>query len=174
MVASGIKNVCVHKVLFAPGVEKEFPLLRVLADVADVGRAAKDWPKLNFIIYHSAYRHVGGDPAVALSEWEKTGRISWVSDLAEIPAKYGVGNVYADLGQLFAFSTIVQPRLAAALMGTLVKGLGADHVIWGTDPGWTGSPPSQIEGLRPLEVPEDMQENQRFAALGPAEGPIKT
>src|SRR5262249_58803559 len=55
MVKAGIKNVCVHKGLFAPGVEKEFPRLRGFADVADVGQAANDWPQLNFIIYHSAY-----------------------------------------------------------------------------------------------------------------------
>jgi uncharacterized protein len=39
---------------------------------------------------------------------------------------------------------------------------------------WTGSPQWQIEGLRRLEIPEDMQKNHGFAALGPAEGPIKT
>jgi uncharacterized protein len=54
MVKAGIRNVCVHKGLFAPGVKKEFPHLRGFADVADVGQAAKDWPQLNFIIYHSA------------------------------------------------------------------------------------------------------------------------
>ncbi|MBV8651105.1 MAG: amidohydrolase family protein, partial [Alphaproteobacteria bacterium] len=107
-------------------------------------------------------------------EWNETGRISWVSDLAEIPAQYGVSNVYGDLGQLFAFSTVVQPRLAAALMGTLVKGLGADHVIWGTDAVWTGSPQWQIEGLRRMEIPGDMQEKYGFKPLGPADGPVKT
>src|SRR5260221_5914145 len=173
-VKSGIRNVCIHKGLFAPSVEQQFPNLRPYVDVSDVGQAAKDWPQLNFIIYHSAYRHVGGSPAEAMKEWDETGRISWVSDLADIPAKYGVGNVYGDLGQLFAFSTVVQPRLAAALMGTLVKGLGADHVIWGTDAVWTGSPQWQIERLRRLEIPEDMQKNHGFAALGPAEGPIQT
>ena len=90
---SGIRNVCIHKGLFAPALEKQFPRLTEYADVRDIGKAAKDWPKLNFIIYHSGYRHVGGDPAVAMAEWEKTGRISWVSDLAEIPAKFGVSNV---------------------------------------------------------------------------------
>ena len=85
MVKAGIKNVCIHKGLFAPGVEKQFPNLRGFADVADVGQAAKDWPQLNFIIYHSAYRHVGGDPKQALAEFERTGRISWTSDLADIP-----------------------------------------------------------------------------------------
>src|ERR1700749_1745576 len=124
MVAAGIKNVCVHKGLFAPSVEKQFPHLTPYAGVDDVGKAAKDWPQLNFIIYHSAYRHVGGDPAVALAEFEKTGRISWTSDLADIPAKYGVNNVYGDLGQIFAVTLVAQPRVCAALMGILLRGLG--------------------------------------------------
>jgi predicted TIM-barrel fold metal-dependent hydrolase len=171
---SGIKNVCIHKGLFAPSVEQQFPNLRPYVDASDVGKAAKDWPQLNFVIYHSAYRHVGGAPAEAMKEWDETGRISWVSDLADIPEKYGVSNVYGDLGQLFAFSTVVQPRLAAALMGTLVKGLGSNHVIWGTDAVWTGSPQWQIEGLRRLEIPDDMQKQHGFAPLGSADGPVKT
>jgi predicted TIM-barrel fold metal-dependent hydrolase len=174
MVAAGIKNVCIHKGLFAPGVEKEFPQLRGFADVADVGQAAKDWPQLNFIIYHSAYRHVGGDPKVALAEFERTGRISWTSDLADTPQEYGVSNVYGDVGQLFATTLVSEPNVCAALMGTLIKGLGADHVCWGTDALWTGSPQWQIEGLRRLEIPEDMQKKYGFAPLGPADGPVKT
>jgi predicted TIM-barrel fold metal-dependent hydrolase len=171
---AGIRNVCIHKGLFPPGMENLFPKLFDYADVRDVGRAAKDWPQLNFIIYHSGYRHVGGDPAAAMAEWDRTGRISWVSDLAEIPAKYGVNNVYGDLGQLFAYSTVAQPRLAAAMMGTLVRGLGADRVVWGSDAVWTGSPQWQIEGLRRLEIPAGMQKKFDFKPLGAAEGPVKT
>jgi predicted TIM-barrel fold metal-dependent hydrolase len=170
----GIKNVCVHKGLFAPGVEKQFPHLRGFCDVADVGKAAKDWPQLNFIIYHSAYRHVGGDPKVARAEFERTGRIAWTSDLADIPAEYGVSNVYGDVGQLFATTLVAEPNVCAALMGILVKGLGADHVCWGTDALWTGSPQWQIEGLRRLEIPEDMQKKYGFQPLGPADGPVKS
>jgi len=173
-VKSGIKNVCIHKGLFAPAVEEKFPRLRPYADVNDVGKAAKDWPQLNFLIYHSAYRWIGAAPAEGMAEFDKTGRSSWTSDLAEIPEKYGVTNVYGDLGQLFAWTTVAEPRLAAALMGTLVKGLGADHVLWGTDAVWTGAPQWQIEGLRRLEIPEDMQQKYGFQALGPADGPTKT
>jgi uncharacterized protein len=171
---SGIKNVCIHKGLFAPAVEAQFPNLRPYADVSDIGKAAKDWPQLNFIVYHSGYRWVGGPPADGMAEWTKTGRISWVSDLAEIPAKYGVKNVYGDLGQLFAWTAVAEPRLAAATMGTLVKGLGNRHVVWGTDAVWTGAPQWQIEGLRRLEIPADMQKKNGFKPLGPADGPIKT
>ena len=142
----GIKNICVHKGLFPPSVEKQFPHLLAYSDVRDVGKAAKDWPQLNFVIYHSAYRYPGGGTAAhGWKEFEKTGRVSWVSDLAEIPEKFGVTNVYGDVGQLFAQSVVAEPRLGAALMGILGKGLGYDHVVWGTDAIWTGSPQWQIE-----------------------------
>jgi predicted TIM-barrel fold metal-dependent hydrolase len=170
---AGIKNVCIHKGLFPIFAEQRLPRLREFASVADVGKAAKDWPQLNFAIYHSGFRHLGGPPTDGMNEWEQTGRLSWLSDLAEIPEKYGVTNVYGDLGAIFAWTVIAQPRLAAAMMGTLIKGLGADHVIWGTDSVWTGSPQWQIEAMRRLEIPEDMQRKHGFAPLGPAEGPIK-
>ena len=143
------------------------------AAVGDVGRAAKDWPQLNFVIYHSGYRHLGGAPAEGMDEWEQRDRLSWLSDLAEIPAKHDVTNVYGDLGSIFAWTVIAQPRLAAAMLGTLIKGLGTDHVIWGTDCVWTGSPQWQIEALRRLEIPEDMQKRHGFAPLGPADGLVK-
>jgi uncharacterized protein len=170
MVKAGIKNVCVHKGLFPPSVEKQFPNLRGFTDVSDVGQAAKDWPQLNF----SDYRHVGGDPAVALAEFDRTGRIAWTSDLADIPAQYGVDNVYGDVGQLFTTTLVSQPRVCAALMGILIKGLGVDRVNWGTDALWTGSPQWQIEGLRRLEIPEDMQKKFGYAPLGDAQGSVKT
>ena len=59
------------------------------------------------------------------------------------------------------------------MMGTLVKGLGADHVVWGSDAVWTGSPQWQIEALRRLEIPDDMQKKFCFKPLGAADGPVK-
>jgi hypothetical protein len=59
-------------------------------------------------------------------------------------------------------------------MGVLIKGLGADHVCWGTDAIWTGSPQWQIEALRRLEIPEDMQKRYGFAALGGPTDAVKT
>jgi hypothetical protein len=174
MVKAGIKNVCVHKGLFSPGVERQFPNLRGYADAADVGQAARDWPQLNFIIYHAAYRHVGGDPKVALAEFNRTGRIAWTSDLADIPEEYGVTNVYGDVGQLFAATLVAEPNVCAALMGILIRGLGVDHVCWGTDAVWTGSPQWQIEGMRRLEIPEAMQKKHGFKPLGDATGAVKT
>src|SRR5262245_47411117 len=115
-VKHGIKNVCVHKGLFPASIEQKFPHLLAFSDMRDVGKAAKDWPQLNFVIYHSGYRHAGGGTAAdGWGEFEKTGRVSWVSDLAEIPEKFGVTNVYGDVGQLFAQSVVAEPKLGAAL-----------------------------------------------------------
>lgn len=175
LLKAGINIVCVHKGLFPASTEAQFPHLVPFANVDDVGKAARDWPQINFVIYHSAFRWTGaGNAARALAQFDATGRVEWTSDLADIPAKFGVSNVYGDLGQIFAQTTVAEPRLCAALMGILVKGLGADHVVWGTDAVWTGSPQWQIEALRRLEIPEDMARKHGFAPLGPAEGPVKT
>ena len=46
-------------------------------------------------------------------------------------------------------------------------------MVWGTDSVWYGSPQWQIEALRRLEIPEDLQKKHGFAPLGPADGPVK-
>jgi uncharacterized protein len=142
--------------------------------VWDIGKAAKDWPKLNFVIYHGALRPFLEKPDEALTEFDRSGRIQWATDLAEIPAKYGVKNVYGEVGTAFANSAVANPRFAAAFVGTLIRGLGADHVVWGTDSLWYGSPQWQIEAMRRLEIPADMQKKHGFAPLGAADGSTKT
>lgn len=168
-----LANVCVHKGLYPPSVTAQFPELAKYADVRDVAKAAKDFPQLNFVIYHSGFRYTGGAWNVGWEQFEKTGRIDWVTDLAEIPEKYGAKNVYGDLGQIFAQSTIAEPRLCAAMMGQLIKGLGTSNVVWGSDAIWTGAPQWQIEALRRLEIPEAMQKKYGFAPLGGADSAVK-
>ena len=172
--AAGINTVCVHKGLMPADYETSWPGLWEHATVSDVGKAARDWPGINFVIYHSALRPFIELPDASLKQFEETGRIDWVTDLAEIPEKFGVSNVYAELGTCFAVTSVTHPRLAAAMLGQLIKGLGSDHVVWGTDSVWYGSPQWQIEALRRLEMPEDLQENHGFAPLGAADGPVKT
>jgi len=172
-IKAGIRTLCIHKGLMPADYETSWEGLWEHATVSDVGKAAKDWPEINFVIYHSALRPFLELPDASLQQFEDSGRIDWVTDLAEIPEKYGVSNVYGELGSCFATTSITHPRLAAAMLGTLIKGLGADKVIWGTDSVWYGSPQWQIEALRRLEMPGDMQENHGFAALGAADGPVK-
>jgi predicted TIM-barrel fold metal-dependent hydrolase len=174
IVKAGITTICIHKGLLPADYEKSIAGgAWQYANVDDLPKAAKDWPQVNFVIYHSALRAFLEPPDAELAEFEKTGYIRWVSDLAAIPQKHGVSNVYADTGTSFAISAVSSPRFCAAMMGTLIKGLGHDHMFWGTDSVWYGSPQWQIEAFRRLEIPEDMQKKHGFAPLGPADGAVK-
>jgi hypothetical protein len=174
IVKAGITTVCIHKGLLPADYEKSWPNVWQYNTVWDVGQAAKDWPQINFVIYHAGLRPFLETPDAALAEFDKTGRIKWATDLAEIPAKYGVHNVYGEIGTAFATSAVANPRFAAAFLGTLIRGLGADRVVYGSDSLWYGSPQWQIEALRRLEIPEDMQKKHHFTALGPADGMVKS
>ena len=174
IVKAGITTVCIHKGLLPLDYEKSWPNVWEYNTVWDVGKAAKDWPQINFVIYHGALRAFLEKPDAALAEFEQTGRIKWATDLAEIPAKHGVSNVYGELGTSFANSAVANPRFAAAFVGTLIRGLGPDHVVWGSDSLWYGSPQWQIEAFRRLEIPPEMQKKYSFAPLGPADGIVKS
>lgn len=172
-VKAGITTICIHKGLLPPDYEKAFAGVWEYATAADIGKAAKDWPQMKFVMYHACLRPAFELPDQAWTEFEQTGRIRWVSDLADIPQKFGVNNVYAELGTAFANSAVSHPKFCAAMVGTLVKGMGADHVLWGTDSVWYGSPQWQIEAMRRLEIPEDMRKKYGFAALGEANSMTK-
>ena len=166
-IKAGINTICIHKGLLPPDYETSFKGVWQYATVDDVPKAAVDWPEMNFVIYHSALRPFLELPDQAWAEFEESGGyIKWASDLCEIPEKYGVTNVYGEIGSTFANSAVAHPRFCAAFIGTLVKGMGADHVVWGSDTVWYGSPQWQIEAMRRLEVPEDMQKKYGLPALG--------
>lgn len=143
------------------------------ATADDVGKAAKDWPQISFVIYHAALAVQLQDFVQDLADYEKTGELKWVSDLARIPEKYGVNNVYADLGTSFASVAVTSPRVASAMLGMLIKGLGYERVFWGTDAVWQGTPQWQIEAFRRLEIPEDLQKRFGYAPMGEPDGLVK-
>ena len=173
-VKAGITTICIHKGLLPLDYLEAATENWKYATVDDLPKAAKDWPQLRFVIYHAAQRAFLEPPEHDLAEFDRIGYIPWASDLAAIPQKYGVNNVYAEVGTAFANSAVANPRCAAALFGTLIKGMGFDHVVWGTDSVWYGSPQWQIEAFRRLEIPEDMAKKHGFAPLGPATGAVKS
>ena len=176
-VRAGIINMCVHKGLIPSNYQRSWPDVWKYHTSRDLVNAASDWPQLNFIIYNGCFR--GGnfwdDPESVLAHFEKTGRIEWCTDLAEIPMRNGVSNVYAETGSSLASTAYLNPRLAAAVLGTWIKGLGSSHVMWGSGAILHGERQlqHQIEIMRRLEIPEDMQAKHGFAPLGPADGMVR-
>jgi predicted TIM-barrel fold metal-dependent hydrolase len=156
-IKSGINTICIHKGLMPRDYEKAFAGTWEHATVNDLGKAAKDWPGMNFVIYHSAMRPWLADaPEKEMAEFMKSGYIQWTTDLARIPEKFGVNNVYAEIGSTFASTAVTNPRFCAAWIGQCVNLMGAERVVWGTDSVWYGSPQWQIEAMRRLEIPEDI------------------
>ena len=166
----GINNICVHKGVLP--IDYETIPNWQFAKLDDVGKAAQDWPDLNFHIYHAGLK-MWRDGQTVSETFEQTGRLDWIDEMAAIPERYGVSNVYADIGLSFGALAITYPRLAATMLAKLIKGMGADHVLWGTDSIWFGSPQWQIEAFRRIEIPADLQDKYGFEPLGPANGPIK-
>ena len=170
-VKAGIRNICVHKGLWGRGLDARFPRLAPYARVDDVAKAAKDWPQLNFIIYHAAYRL--DDPAWALAEFEQTGRIDWVTDLAEIPARHGVSNVYADSRSDLCADA---DRAAASLRrnhGPVDRGAGYRSRLLGHGRGVDRLAAMADRGAAPARNSRRYAEEARLHSAGPANGALK-
>ena len=130
-VRAGINTICIHKGLLPKDYETPSRRLALRHGrrcwQGGEGLAADEFRHLPLGI---ACLHREADERGPNS---RTGRVRWTSDLAAIPEKFGVTNVYAELGTSFAISAVAHPQFCAAFMGTLIKGLGYDHVLWGTD-----------------------------------------
>ncbi len=146
------KLVCAHK-----GISQ----LAENGSPRDVGPAAKLFADINFVIYHSGYEMPGvaADPEGAYvadaPEHFGVDRLLASVDAAELPQG---ANVYAELGSTW-FCLVSRPIEAAHVLGKLIKRLGADNVIWGSDSIWFGSPQPIIDAFRTFQIPAWMCEN---------------
>ena len=158
----GVRNICLHMGLPFPGTP-EGPW-----HPRGIEAAARDFPDLNFIVYHSGLKSFEEAARVDLSR--RPGRVDWVSDLCEIRQKNpGLTNIYAELGTTFGGTVITAPMLCGHILGMLVQSLGADHVLWGTDSIWWGSPRYQIEAFQRFTMPESLAKTFGYAPLTPAD-----
>ena len=160
----GITNVSVHKGLPLSMRAKEF----FIPD--DIPRAAKDFPDINFIVYHSGMRHMMANLPPTMTGLGDNGHIEWTTDLCKARmANPDMTNVYMELGGVFGFSVITNPDVCGHLLGQIIQAFGADHMIWGTDCIWFGSPQWQIEAFRRFQIPEALQEEYGYAAITDAD-----
>ena len=149
----GIKNLCVHKGL-PLGVFNEKACTPL-----DLEKAAKDWPDLNFIVYHSGFprrrlarprhRREGRRPARPTTRRRFPGSATSSASSRRNPK---IKNIYFELGSTFDQLSAAQPETCMHMLGQMIQVAGADHILWGTDSIWGGSPQSQIERLRRLKM----------------------
>jgi uncharacterized protein len=136
----------------------------------DIPKAATDWPQFNFIIYHAGIK-----PSFwvlnALNEIRSgvtragVPDISWTTEFAVLAAPFK--NVYAEIGTTFASTVITFPTVCAHILGQLLKFMGEDRVVFGSDAVWYGSPQWQIEALWRFQIPEEMCQRYGYPRLTP-------
>ena len=146
----GMKVFSVHK-----GYASQSRRLGHLAHPGDVEKAALDHKDLTFIIYHSAIKHGPGEPEFKEDGFydPDTGDFAWHTDLMKIKQRHPeMNNVYCEIGSAFGTLAIIQPEICMHLMGKNIKYYGADHVIWGTDCLWWGSPQWVIDAFKRFQI----------------------
>ncbi len=158
----GFNNICVHKGL-APG-----PPDPLRGHPGDLPKAARDWPKLNFISYHACIQ-----PSFLLADTldeirsgtlrEGVPDIAWTTEYAQLVRD--LPNCYAEIGTTWASSVVTFPTVAAHIMGQLMKFMGEDRIVFGSDSVWYGSPQWQIEALWRFQIPEPMRERYGYPEL---------
>jgi hypothetical protein len=77
-----------------------------------------------------------------------------------------VANVYMELGATFGMTAISFPILCAHILGMTIDAFGEDHVLWGTDSIWWGSPQWQIEAFKRFEMPGSLMKRFGYKPLG--------
>jgi predicted TIM-barrel fold metal-dependent hydrolase len=154
----GIRNVAVHKGLsFGPKSYEH-------STCVDVGRVAKRYPDVNFLIYHSGY--VAGQKEGPYDAKKTDGIDALVTSLIANGVKPG-SNVYAELGSTWRF-LMRDPDSAAHGMGKLLKHCGEGNVLWGTDSIWYGSPQDQIQAFRTFQIAAELRDKHGYPEITPA------
>ena len=136
----GIKNIGCHKGI---------PFGQFMARYAhaeDFDKACDDFLDLNFIAFHSAWPYH-----------------------AELAALKGFkpqrNNLYCEIGSTFAATVTSRPIECAHVLGTLVRDLGPDYVMWGTDSVLWGNPQWQIDAFRRFQIPDELIEGHGYPQL---------
>ena len=151
----GVKRVCVHKGLpLGPVPEYNHP--------KDLIKAARDFPDIDFLVYHSGFRSA----ATVEDLFAKSGEIPWTSEFCKMKqVEPGITNIYMELGSTFAQLVTTHPTVCSHLLGRIIQAFGVDHVLWGTDSIWYGTPQWQIEAFRRFDIPDSLIEKYKYQPL---------
>ncbi len=159
----GLKIFSVHK-----GYSYQSRNLGHLANPKDIEKAALNNPDLTFVVYHSAIQHGPNEPNwIEANKFDPvTGDFAWHSVLMDIKRRNPkIQNVYPEIGSFFGPLAIANPIMAMHGIGKNVKYYGADHVVWGTDCLWWGSPQWVIDAFKRFQISDEMCEKFGYTKL---------
>jgi predicted TIM-barrel fold metal-dependent hydrolase len=159
----GLKVISVHK-----GFAAQSRTLGHFAHPGDIEKAALDHPDFTFIAYHSALKHGPSEPQFKRDGFfdPETGDFAWHADLMKIKERNPeMNNVYCEIGSSFGLLGIAHPEMCQHLIGKNVKHYGSDHVLWGTDCLWWGSPQWVIDAMKRFQISDELCDKFGYAKL---------
>lgn len=152
--------ICAHKGFPFPGWSLEH------ADPGpDVGKVALMFPDVNFVIYHSACAFDvaaegngvwnPGDPVDNLN--------GGTSRLAKVVHESGLTNknVYAEMGSVWNLM-MNDPMLSQHYIGKMLKYVGTERLVWGTESIWLGGPQPQIAAFKMFQLSEQIRDQYGY------------
>jgi predicted TIM-barrel fold metal-dependent hydrolase len=147
---TGVRRFCVHKGLpLGPVADYNHP--------RDLIKAAKDFPDIDFLVYHAGL--------LSVSAGKPTGEVPWTTEFCQMKKQANLKNIYMELGSTFGQLVTTNPTACAHLLGQIVDAFGVDHVLWGTDSIWYGTPQWQIDAFRRFEIPAALVDKHGYAPL---------
>ncbi|MEP7270804.1 MAG: amidohydrolase family protein [Acidobacteriota bacterium] len=161
----GMKLISVHK-----GYSYQSRTLGHLANPKDMEKAALRNPDFNFVVYHSAIKHGTSEPDwLANNKYDPTtGDFEWHSTLMDIKKRNpSINNLYCEIGSFFGTLFLAHPEMAMHGMGKNIKYYGADHVVWGTDCLWWGSPQWVIDAFKRFQISDEFCEKFGYKKITP-------
>jgi hypothetical protein len=152
----GVKVICAHRGIPLGGLEYQY------SHPADIVRAARRFPDVTFICYHSGFEP--GIPEGPYNPQADQGVDRLIKAHQDNGFEPNTGNLYAELGSTWR-ACMSKPDQAAHLLGKLLRYFGDERICWGTDSLWYGSPQDQIQALRTFKISESWREQYGYPQL---------
>jgi len=156
-VALGVPIVTAHK-----GLSTTLGYTSLHASPVDFGGAARNHPEVQFVAYHS-----GWESGVPEGPYAPDTAEIGVNRLVTSMLVNDIGpnqNVYAELGTTW-WGLMSDADQGAHLLGKLLKYVGENNVLWGTDSLFYGAPQDQIQAFRTFQISEQFQERYGYPPL---------
>jgi uncharacterized protein len=143
---------------------KGLPLIRF--DAAhngpdDLVAVSRQFPDMEFVVFHGAW-----DPHHREGPYDAGAQLG-IDTLLQALDRHQVpphDNVWVDLGTVWR-QLMTDPDQAAHALGKLLKRVGEDRILWGTDAIWYGSPQAQLMAFRAFEISAEYQDRFGYPAL---------
>ena len=115
-----------------------------LEDVSplDLQAPARDFPDMTFIIHHLA--------------------VPYFEEVVSIGARFE--NVYLALSGNICFY-LVAPRLVQEQLGRLLRDVGPEKLLWGSEAALSGGPAPYLKAFMELEIPEDLRSGYGYPQI---------